>query len=712
ELKVDTSVGTTTSADIVFAGTDNGLFRSTDGGATFGAVGGFGGKQVWSLVKTSVGWLASVEDGNGSGALYVSTGTGTSTGATWSPITNAGNVFSGAGRATLAVGTPGDAVVYCFAAASGDTDQLDLFKSTNGGQTWSALGINNITPSNDDGDQTTMDLMSEQAFYNHMILVDPSNTNTVYLGGKLAGAKTTTGGTSWSILSDWLAKGTRAYIHADFHAAAYSKIGGVTRLFIGTDGGLFTSTDGGATWDDTKNRGLVTHLVYAIGVQPSIAGSAVVGLQDNGVRIRQAAPSTLYDQVRGGDGFGVAWAPASGVTLGSYVYDQIKRATTSPVVDQTNFSSFVTGLPAQTSANFYFVTPIITPTAVADPSGQVFFTYSKLGNIYRSSSSGWTQIGVAGSGGISSGRTIRGVSHGLGVHPADLSKIAGAGSGGAVLISTNGGASWTERLLGIAGTDGAGIGWYGFNSNVAWANDQVLYVCSEATTSSAAHVARSGDGGATWARRDNGLPDIPVTKLAVDPGDGTGNTVYAATWLGVYRTTDGGANWALFGAGLPQVRVTDLYVAPDSSFLRVGTWGRGVWDLQSAPATGSVSITPTSVLLYPNDNFTFSAQVTGGGGVTFSASAGGSVTSAGVYTAGPNTGSFSVTATSQSNSSNKAVANITVVTPAPVVITSQPSNVTAAVGYSGSFAVAATGSGTVQAGYVLTYQWKKDGVAI
>ena len=100
-------------------------------------------------------------------------------------------------------------------------------------------------------------------------------------------------------------------------------------------------------------------------------------------------------------------------------------------------------------------------------------------------------------------------------------------------------------------------------------------------------MASSVNGGITWVRADAGLPDVPVTKLAVDPGDATGNTVYAATWLGVYRTTNGGTSWSIFGSGLPQGRVTDIWVSPDSSVVRASTWGRGIWELAS---TGGKSL--------------------------------------------------------------------------------------------------------------------------
>jgi photosystem II stability/assembly factor-like uncharacterized protein len=71
---------------------------------------------------------------------------------------------------------------------------------------------------------------------------------------------------------------------------------------------------------------------------------------------------------------------------------------------------------------------------------------------------------------------------------------------------------------------------------------------------------------------------VPVTKLIVSPRDSSGNTVYAGTWLGVYETTDGGTSWHLYGSGLPVVTVSDLYMPTDGSYLRVSTYGRGVWE--------------------------------------------------------------------------------------------------------------------------------------
>ena len=60
-----------------------------------------------------------------------------------SPISNAGNGFSNAGRTTLAVGSNNDSGL-CLNSRRSDTeiDQSDLFRWTDGGQTW----LHSISP--------------------------------------------------------------------------------------------------------------------------------------------------------------------------------------------------------------------------------------------------------------------------------------------------------------------------------------------------------------------------------------------------------------------------------------------------------------------------------------------------------------------------------------------------------------------------------------
>lgn len=607
DLKVDTSG----AQDVVLVATDFGLFRSANGGATFTfnfsspflyqtPVGTFA-QTVWSIANTSKGWVAATESPvvgvsqttatDGVGKLAVSTDRG----ATWQPLASLSETFPPptgtvlAGRITLGVGAPGDAVVYAFTADQRDGSQLDLFRSADGGATWTPLGLRGKTPLNPNPDAPDMNIMGLQAFYNQMLLVDPadSNRNTVYVGGQLSSAKSVDGGNTWAILADWLALFKLPYVHADYHAAAISPANNT--LFFGTDGGLFVSTDGGSKWDDGKNEGIVSTMAFSIATSPHSPDISIIGTQDNGTFTRVAG-TTFWEQTAGGDGIGTAWSKADNnfdVAFSSFPRANVFRSTNNPPTIQAKWSFARTGINRR-FANFF--TAYATPSAAGDPSGQDFFTYTSR-EIYATTSAGtlWTDIGhtlIPGnpnakppipdtppSPGIGAARIFRDTPHGIGVSPAvdGAANVAVVCNGGFVVVTHNGGLSWTQT--GLIGTVSL---WAGFNSNAEWADNNTLYIASE-SPSAAARVAKSTNGGLTFTRSDTGLPDVPVARLAVSPLDK--NTVYAATFLGVYRTTDGGAHWARFGAQLPFVEVDDIYIAPDGSFIRIASFGRGVWEI-------------------------------------------------------------------------------------------------------------------------------------
>lgn len=574
DLKVDKSG----NVDIVLVGTNNGLFRSANGGSSFASVGGFAGSSVWSLAQTSAGWLAVVESNTtGQAKLYSSANQG----ATWSLIPNGGNVYSGAGRTTLGVGSPGDAVVYAYAATTFDQAQRDLFRSTDGGRNWTAVGLAAKHPVNFDYFQKDMDLMADQAFYNQLVLVDPTDAtrNTVYIGGQLASAKTVDGGGSWSLTSTWLplrgpvaTVGKVPYVHADFHCAAFAVIGKVAYVMLGGDGGLFVSSNAGQTWDDRKNQGLATHQIYAMSVSAKHSDEMLVGLQDNGT-LYHLPNSTTYDGVIGGDGFGTGWSQANdAVSIGSVYFSSIRRAVNNPPNNQNKFEAAFQGIVRSESP---FFTPLTTPTAAADPTGLEFFTYTRT-RIYRTTDGAglWNVIGRSGVN-IPAGRAFQG-QHGLSVSPVDANRIAATAGGGWVVISLDGGATWTQKQL--IGT-GPSPGYGGINTSSAWSGTRVIYVGSGSTNPARNHVVKSTDAGQSWQVADGGLPRLPLRKILTDPNDATGNTAYAADAIGVYRTINGGTTWTRFGNALPLADFSDLYIPADGSFLRASSYGRGVWEI-------------------------------------------------------------------------------------------------------------------------------------
>ena len=598
EVKVDTTGAT----DAVLVGTNAGLFRSADGGATFGASPVLGG-LVWSLARTSAGWIASRTVNNVGSLLY-----STDKGATWAAIPNTGGAYSGAGRTTLAVAKPGDSVVYAFAANTGNAVQKDLYRSTDGGLNWTAIGlgqyvtVNNQVvwqgkfPVNPNPDQPNMDIMAGQAFYNQMVLVDPNDAsrNTVYIGGQLSSAKSTDGGATWRIITNWLEQFRLPYVHADFHAAAFATLRGDPAIVFGTDGGLFVSTDAARSFSSQKNDGISSYLIYAMAGNPKHPDDVLIGLQDDGSRWRDGKTGT-YNQVLGGDGFGVGWSQSDdSVSLASVYYSFIVRNVRNPPSTQHKWLIGWNGIAEFNDPTLsYFNTSLATPRASADPIGQTFFHRTRY-RLYRTTNgaASWTcvmETPLAATPAVGASSkcepqpappappptrvALRAGSHPIGISPTDLQHLGVLANGGWIYTTTDAGQTWASRSLTTLAAP-----WPGFNATLAYANNTTMYVGNEAPIGTAMRVIRSVDGAASWSNASAGLPPVPMTKLIVSPRDPSGNTVYAGTWLGVYETTDGGVSWHLYGTGLPVVVVSDLYMPTDGSYLRVSTYGRGVWE--------------------------------------------------------------------------------------------------------------------------------------
>ena len=133
----------------------------------------------------------------------------------------------------------------------------------------------------------------------------------------------------------------------------------------------------------------------------------------------------------------------------------------------------------------------------------------------------------------------------------------------------------------------------------------------------APHVYRSVDGGGHWVNISSNLPNAPANGVLVDPNDA--NTVYVAMDTGIYVTSAvtncTTANcWSVYGTGLPNAPVVSLVAAAgiatgDGRFgeLRVGTYGRGVWERALLTAAG-----PTAPAMTLNPaSLTFGTQAVG-----------------------------------------------------------------------------------------------------
>lgn len=115
------------------------------------------------------------------------------------------------------------------------------------------------------------------------------------------------------------------------------------------------------------------------------------------------------------------------------------------------------------------------------------------------------------------------------------------------------------------------------------------------------HLYLSTDGGTDWINITKNLPDLPLNDVLVDPNDAS--VVYVASDGGVFVTQNiadcelsGGQCWNILGTGLPLAPAIKLTsTLADGGFLRVGTYGRGVWQvplLSGAPQT-TIAVNPT-----------------------------------------------------------------------------------------------------------------------
>jgi len=554
---------------LVLAGTDHGLFRSVDSGATYQAIPLPNGSP--SAIR-DISWIRddtflmtagnnfSFGEGGGNAAILISSDGG----GTWSTAAGLGD-REPIRRFSLAIAPSDHRIAY--ALASNTQGELhDLFVSSDGGRHWRAKNVQNTKYGNAFEDRQTFGtLMGGQGGYNQIAAVDPRRAQTVYFGGNFNIVKSTDAGDTFSIVSDWAGDAGLPYVHADFHCATFDR---TNALWIGNDGGLARTIDGGATWSTAENKGLATHLVYSLGSSSRDRDVVIAGFQDNGTRLRLEASGAFQQRIYA-DGFGAIVHPNDQkLLLGSVYNDRILKSTDGGIT----FHGSYAGISEAGTDQAPFYTHLIPWSG--DVAGNTVFTFSR-DKLYRSSDFGdtWSPTPIPGLRGrlrnFAIAATDRNV---LGV--VTESNNGATNNPGGLYLSKDGGTTWSPAAN-LPGNKGS-LSYISF----APTRPETVYAASIAASASAHHLWRSDNSGQTWTPIDvapNFPQGIPINVVVGDPGDA--ETIYAGTHLGLYKSTDSGTHWTRFGFGLPLVSVTDIYVTSDSSLLRVATYGRGIWEL-------------------------------------------------------------------------------------------------------------------------------------
>jgi photosystem II stability/assembly factor-like uncharacterized protein len=592
----------------LYAGTSHGVLKSTDRGQTWtganaGLTGSTGGARVLAIDPLNSSTLYAQNDALSSSTKPIAMFKTTDGGKSWSSLNSSFYAFEGA-QTPLAEEFVSRMVIdpnrtsVMFALASGTAG--GVFRTTDGGATWYglpglppvgaiyALALDPATSTlyvagNDlslnrhiarSTDQGATWAPADLGFPNALILglaTDPRNPGTVYAWYVQASipnptygfARSSDSGSGWATINDGI---PGDYSFRSLAVAANSNLyAGFQNLYTffndyGAWGGIFKSTDGGATWHGA-NAGPAIVDVPAVTVDPDNPDVLYAAAGYNGI-------------FKSADG-GANWTGLGTFQYPSNPFGMIPLAATALATGGSSnklyawagcvlFKSGDAGASWQSDAS--------PPPPDCSTDGYVFTdphdpNVIYLGQSYVDEGDSWllktTDGGISwrhvwSSFGTSSGFFFNAMT----IDPVTPAIIYAATSGG-LLKSIDGGATWND----------AGAGPWISVLAIDPVHPNVLYAATSTWFygSGFGGLFKSTDAGGTWSASNSGLGILmntgaPITALAIDHVHP--ETIYAGTsGNGVFRSTDGGAHWSVFNHGLANLDVRVLAISPDRSNL-------------------------------------------------------------------------------------------------------------------------------------------------
>jgi photosystem II stability/assembly factor-like uncharacterized protein len=523
--------------------------------------------------------------------LNVSTGPGvyksTNGGMNWSLIyTSAYNSGYPSPRDIRVAVTPANPQrIYVYEGDS-PTNNIRVAVSDNGGASWANRGA------------AGLDL--GQFGYNTYIYADPANADTLYVGGRDV-YKSTNGGVSWTNLTKSNNSYSVALAHPDQHALAFSSAGSGT-IYIGNDGGIYKSDNGGASFQSLNTTLSLTQFT-SIARHPTDPAITYGGTQDNGTQ-RRLPGSNQWQDFAGGDGGKVVVNPLNPSRVFTTVYFGRVRSWSN------NGSSFNGGTnnatfgedPDDNTARIAFYPPL----AGNGVNSTLYFGTWKLfvnSNPETNFSGGWTAPGGATDwtrpGGVD-------VLSAIGVSRSDPNVIYTGSELGWVMVTTNGGQTATPVMNGLPNRFITSI-------NVDPTNPAIAYLTVSGFGSG--HIFKTTNTGASWTNISGNLPNTPVNAFLIDSNNPS--VFYAGTDVGVFRSTVGGNTWQSFNNGMPPAVVMG-FATNASGQIQLATYGRGAYESVDAPTcTYTLSAGSQS---FPNTGGSGTISVTTGGSCAWTVS--------------------------------------------------------------------------------------------
>ena len=551
-----------TDNNIIYVAGSNGFYKSTDAGENFDRS-PFGGISVKDVTDFRLNpgnpdiIYAVTNDG-----FYISTDGGDNFVASTSTV-----LPDDFGRAVIGVSPSSPNSVYVLYADTGSNDYVfqGLYRSNDDGATFTKTA------------QSADILESSQAWFDLAIAVDPEDINTIYVGC-LNIWKSTNGGNIFGRLNQWSVN-NEAFSHADIHTLKFFN----NILYAGTDGGLYSSADGGNTFTDYSNNGIMTSQFYRMGMARDDAGKMVGGTQDNAGFVYN---NNQWNTWTGGDGMDYEIDP----TNSNIAYGFTQFGSTLWITSQNGQNLGYADAPEQ--GNW------ITPLTI-NSNGEVFSGFQA---VYKLNSGGWTKL--------SDNLTGSSIDD-LEASPNNPN-ILYAAEADRLFISEDGG----ENFRGITQFDNP-ISDIAVNSN----DNRVVYVTTSNRVGSAEYqqpanpkvmkVIVPETGNAEKIDITGDLPDNQAFFAIVHQPRDLKNSIYLGTSLGVYRTDDElivEGLWEDYSNNLPNTAVSDLEISVKDATIAASTYGRGIF---TSPINVEIADYDISLkALRPGANRLFSAGLT------------------------------------------------------------------------------------------------------
>jgi photosystem II stability/assembly factor-like uncharacterized protein len=550
--------------------TERGVFRSTDGGATWQ-------KVLYKDENTGAIDMASDPDNpqtvfaslwsarrppwsqyppiNGSGAIYKSTDGGI----TWAQVTGGGLPAGNWGRVGLAIarGTHGQRM-YALV----DTEKGGLFRSDDGGQNWNLVG--------------TDERIRGRLWYFGEVVVDPKDPNTVYLPN-VSIYRSTDGGKTFDAI-----KGAPG---GDDYHALWIDPSNPQRMFFGSDQGVGVSVDGGRSWSSWFNQ--PTAQFYHVAVDNQFPYRVYGAQQDSGTSITTSRSDygsiTFRDwhPVGAGEsGYIVPDPLDANIVYGGGTYGELTR------FDQRTGQSQVIAPAA--ARNFGDPHPALrftwtSPLAFSPQDPRVLYFGSQF--VLRTADRGmsWEKISPdltgAALGTAPGGPTTIATATGHGVvytiapSPVNTGEIWAGTDTGLIQLTRDNGKNWSNVTpAGLPDWSKISI----LDASHFDAGTVYAAVDRHRLDDFGAYIYRTHDFGKTWKKIADGIPSGAYVRCVREDPVRKG-LLFAGTELGVYFSQDDGDHWQALQLNLPVSPVHDLVIKDND--LVVATHGRSFWIL-------------------------------------------------------------------------------------------------------------------------------------